>query len=198
MQDRQTFRRYLTPAEERQLLNTVGQFKDLRAQRDHAWLRLLRQTGIRVGGLARLTVDDARRALRERELYVRGKGGRHYRVATNRKARQALQDLLRIRKELGHPERPDDALVMSRKGRGLSVRSYQDRLKHWREVAGLQEAVSPHWLRHTLAKRLIKQSTAEQPLLIVQRALGHTALTSTAIYTQPDKEDMAQAMEEAS
>jgi site-specific recombinase XerC len=197
MSDHQVFDRFLTHAQERQLLGFVGQFGDVLARRDHAWLRLLRQTGIRVSALAALTTADAREGVRERHVTVRRKGGGTYRIYTNRGARQALQDLLRIRREQGYPERPDEPLVMGQKGRGLSVRSFQARLQAWRTGAGLGEPVSPHWLRHTLAKRVLKQSTADQPLLVVQQALGHASLTSTAVYTRPDKEDMAQALEEA-
>lgn len=197
MPERQVFDRFLTHNQERQLLGFVGSFKDILARRDHAWLRLLRQTGIRVGALTALTTADAREALRERRLTVTRKGGGRYTVYANRGARQALQDLLRVRREQGYPERPDDPLVMGQKGRGLSVRSCQARLQAWRTAAGMGEAVSPHYLRHTFAKRIIKQSTAEQPLLVVQQALGHASLTSTAVYARPDKEDMAQALEEA-
>ncbi len=197
MPEHQVFDRFLTHSQERQLLGYVGQFADILARRDHAWLRLLRQTGIRVGALAALTTHDAREGVRERRLTVRRKGGGRYTVYANRWARQALQDLLRIRREQGYPERPDDPLVMGQKGRGLSVRSFQDRTRAWRTAAGLAEPVSPHWLRHTLAKRVLRQSTADQPLLVVQQALGHASLTSTAVYTRPDKEDMAQALEEA-
>lgn len=198
---RQVFERYLTEAEERQLLSTAAKFADLEAQRDNAWMRWFRQTGIRVQAGSRFTCADARQALREGYQTVRGeinKGRKTTKTYLNKRAKTALQDLLRIRKAQGHVEHPDQPLVMSRKRRGLSVRSFQARMSYWREQAGLDVKASPHWLRHTLAKRLIKRSTARNPLGIVQAALDHSSISSTAVYTQPDREDLAEAMEAAS
>ena len=203
MYDRKVFERYLRPDEERQLFATVAQYADVLAQRDLAWMRLLRQTGIRVGSLAGLTVDDARQALREKRLQVRGehsKGGRGYSVLLNKKALTALRDLLRIRREIGRPDFGEAPLVVSRKntGKGMSVRSFQDRMQHWRTAAGLSVEASPHWFRHTLAKRIVERSTAKDPRAIVQHALGHANIISGAVYTFPDREDLEQSMEEAS
>ncbi|MFZ5658791.1 MAG: tyrosine-type recombinase/integrase [Pseudomonadota bacterium] len=199
--ERRVFDRYLAVSEEKQLFRTIKQFVHLLARRDHAWMRLLRQTGIRGGVLCGLTVHDAELALKENYLRVRAqinKGGREYTVYLNKPARQALQDLLRIRREMGHPQHPDAPLVMSRNHQGISMRSLQSRMRHWTRVAGLGVEASPHWFRHTLAKRLFSQSTAQDPRGIAQRALGHASINSTAIYTLPDREAMERAMEEAS
>ncbi len=199
MHDRAVFDRYLTIAEERQLLATVAGRAGVYAARDHAWMRLLRHTGIRVGSAARLTCADVREALRSGYLYVRpikrSPGGRIY---LNRRARQSLTDLLRVRREMGHGEQPEAPLIMSREHAGMSVRSFQHRMRYWVREAGLQVDASPHWWRHTLAKRLMRQSTAADPRGIAQRALLHAHITTSAIYTGPDREDYEMAMEEAS
>jgi len=201
MYQRKVFERYLTVTEERQLLRTVAKPQDLLSRRDLAWMRLLRHTGIRVGALAGLTVLDARQALKQGQLYSRpeiSKGEQAYDVYLNKKARAALTDLLRIRREQGHPDNPDAPLVMSRNHRGLSIRSFEARMQIWVRAAGLDVHASPHWWRHTLCKRLLANSTARDPLGIVQAALGHRSRTSTSVYTLPDREEIAQAMEEAS
>lgn len=192
------FTRYLKRDEERQLLAHVGQYNDVLARRDHAWMRLLRHTGIRVGSMAAITVGDARDAVAYQRLVLRRvKGGRSYTVPLNKEARSAVRDLIRIRREQGHPMIADDALVMSRKRQGLAIRSYQARMKGWIEAAGLDIAATPHWFRHTLAKRMVAQSTAQNPIGVVQGALGHRSPQSTAVYTKPDREDIERAMEEA-
>lgn len=195
------FDRYLTEAEERQLLTHVGAFSDVLARRDHAWMRLMRQVGIRVGALAGLTVDDARQALHTNYLPLdpehakRGKGGR---VFVTRDARRALRDLLQIRRELGYPDIGDQPLIMSRNHTGISVRSLQHRMATWVRASGLQVAASPHWWRHTLGKRVMARSTAKDPQGIVQQQLNHSSRSSTVIYTRPDREDLETALEEAS
>ncbi len=196
-----TFERYLTVAEERQLLRSVGKQADIYARRDHAWMRLLRQTGIRVQALSKLTVHDARQALFSKHLQLDAeiqKRGIEHKVFVTRKAQQAIKDLLAIRREMGHAEHPDAPLIVSRNNRGLSVRSFQARMQHWCRVAGLEVSASPHWWRHTVAKRLIASSTSTDPLGIVQSALGHKSRNSTAIYAAPDRESVMHAMEAAS
>ena len=201
MHQRHVFERYLRPDEERRLLRFIARVNDIYAARDHAWMRLLRQTGLRIGSLARLTVGEAQDALREHRLVVaadKAKGGRGYSVLLNRRAQQALRDLLRIRREMGHAPVPDQPLIMSRNHRAMSVRSYQSRMRNWVIAAGLGVEASPHWFRHTLAKRIIERSTARDPRAIVQHALGHANIVSTAVYTWPDRDDIERAMEEAS
>lgn len=195
------FERYLTETEEKQLLSHVGALADRLARRDHAWMRLLRHTGIRVGALAGLTVEEAREALRTNHLPLnpehakRKKGGD---VFCNDEARKALRELLAIRREQGHAEIGGEPLIMSRNHRGISVRSLQARMQHWVHASGLDVQASPHWMRHTLAKRIMKRSTSRNPLAIVQGVLGHASTSTSLIYAGPDREEMEQAMREAS
>lgn len=196
--ERRVFRRYLTEAEERELFRTVRRCGDALARRDEAWMRWLRHTGVRVGAASRFTCADARRALAEGYQTAHGeKGGRTTRVYLTRKGRQALQDLLRIRRDMGFPERAEASLVVSRRGQGLAPRSFQSRMRAWARAAGLREDVSPHWLRHTLAKRLMQRSTAADPRGVVMGVLNHGSINSTVIYTLPDREDLERAMDEA-
>lgn len=198
---RKVFKRYFTVQEERQLFRTLAQLSDIYARRDLAWMKLLRQTGIRVETLAGLNVHDARQAISTKylelrpEITKRGQGGR---VFVTAKAKAALRALLKIRREMGYADAPDEPLVYSRKHKRMSIRSYESRTRHWCQMAGLDIDASPHWFRHTLAKRIMKNSTADDPRGVVQVALGHASITSTSVYTQPDKEDIERAMEEAS
>jgi len=201
MHERKVFERYLTVVEERKLMRTVARVNDILARRDHAWMRLLRHTGIRLVTLCGLTVYHAREALRteyltiEPEIHKGRYGGRIY---VPKPGRRALQALLAVRREMGYPEQPDGALVMSRNHRPMSRRSYQARMALWCREAGLERTASPHWWRHTLAKRLMTQSTADDPRAIVQRALLHRDIKTTMVYTLPDRDAYEQAMEEAS
>jgi len=196
---RNTFERYLTEAEERQLFRYMQQFSgDLYARRDRAMMVLLRQTGVRVGSCARLTCLDAREALRVERLVLRAeisKRGRGYDVRANKPARAALRELLKCRRDMGCDELPDAPLIMSRHGRGLSVRSIQDRVRKWCLAAGLSVQASPHWMRHTLAKRVMARSTSNNPVAVVQRILGQSSASSAAVYTMPDREEIDAAVE---
>ena len=195
----ETFYRYLTQPEERQLFRTVRAVDDALAKRDLAWMQLMRATGIRVGALSRLTVADARQALAEGRLTIRGdinKRGKTHVVSLHSMGTRALTQLLRIRARQGHPADPAAPLIMSRQGgRGLSVRTYQERLRKWVLASGLGMQVTPHWFRHTLAKRMLDNSTSPAKALgIVQRVLGHSDINTTTVYTRPSREDIDRAL----
>ena len=194
-----TFNRYLTQAEERTLFKHVRQFACVLARRDHAWMRLARNTGLRVGTMAGLTVLDARQALATGYLAIRSdiaKRKQAHTVHLNKAAARALRDLLSIRREMRHAESDDAPLIVSRNHRGLSVRSFQARMSKWVRGAGLPVAATPHWFRHTLAMRLMRNSTAQDPRGVVQGVLGHRRIDSTAVYTRPSREDLAFALDE--
>ncbi|MFP4538882.1 MAG: tyrosine-type recombinase/integrase, partial [Dichotomicrobium sp.] len=166
------------------------------------WMQLMRATGIRVGALSRLTVGDARQALAEGRLTIRGainKRGKTHVVSLRSMGTRALTELLRIRARLGHPNDPAAPLIMSRQGgKGMSVRTYQQRLRQWVLAAGLGVQVTPHWFRHTLAKRMLDNSTSPAKALgIVQRVLGHSDINTTTVYTRPSREDIDRALVEA-
>lgn len=197
----ETIDRYLTVKEEQQLFKTVGSVKGHLAERDYAWMRLLRHTGIRVGSLVGLTVQDARQAMAIGRLELKNefaKKKKGYSVPVNKKARAALKDLLKIREQMGFSQEPDAPLIMSQKRKGISIRSLQSRIRHWVDMSGMDIDATPHWFRHTLAMRVMGQSTAANKLGVVQVALGHKSIAATMIYTRPSKEDIALAMEEAS
>jgi len=63
-----------------------------------------------------------------------------------------------------------------------------------RMLAQPLDAVSPHMLRHSLAKRMLK-NVAQLPE--VQRVLGHTRLSTTGIYLTPSEDDLRTTIERA-
>lgn len=196
-------RRYLTAEEQARLLGAAKAHADPLAQRDYWWMRLLVDTGMRVGEFARLQVGEARFGLDTGWIHIpaeRRKGHRAaghaeadrrpHEVRVTAKVREALVALLEIGEQLCGDTADIDPLVWSRKGQPMSVRSYQARMAFWCHAAGLPPA-SPHWLRHTRAMNVIRRSTSPEPLRIVQATLGHASLASTGIYTRVSKEDLA-------
>lgn len=188
---RAVFDRYLTRREEKALLAHIAKHVGLYAQRDHAWIRLGRFTGLRVGSLRALTVADAQAALASRRLRVAAataKGGHGYDTSLNSGAERALRDLLKIRRFMRLPNDDDAPLICSRLGNSLSERSFQHRMQTWCASAGLGVSASPHWLRHTYGKRIMENSEHRDPQSVVQVLLGHASRNSTVVYTLPDKE----------
>ena len=53
------------------------------------------------------------------------------------------------------------------------------------------ETVTPHQLRHSLARRMLKNGAQ---LSEVQRILGHTRLSTTGVYLTPSEDDLRDAI----
>lgn len=197
--NRRVFDRYMTEPDEKRLFSTIRRVNCPWARRDLAWMMLARHTGMRIGTLVRLTVGDARQAINTGYLTIDdddAKGGRGYQVLVTRPVLRALRSLLTIRKAVGRTMGFDDALIVGRQGGFVTPRLLQLRMKKWLAAANLNTDASPHWWRHTLAKRIMKNSTARHPEAIVQMALGHTDPRSTRIYSHPDRDDFERAMNE--
>jgi site-specific recombinase XerD len=193
-------KRYFTEDEQRQLLAAPKSCSDVLARRDYAWMRLLKDTGFRITEFSLMTVLDALTALKTNYIFIprahrKGKKRDHTKLVTQ-PVREALIDLLDIRREMGYPDELDEPLVMSRKHGGMSVRAYQERVAHWAAVAGIPGKCSPHWFRHTRAMNIMRRTTSSDPRGIVQAELGHASIASTGIYTTVSREQLETALEE--
>jgi len=190
--------RYLTDAQQLRLLSTVKGRSHRLARRDHAWIGLLKVTGLRIGEFSKMSLGDAQFALETGWIFIPKKhrkgGTRDHKVPVTKPVREALEALVDIRAEFGGTSDHAEPLIFSRKHQRMSVRAYQDRMAHWCSEAGIESA-SPHWLRHTRAKNLMKHSGSADPRGVVQQLLGHASIASTGIYTAPSKEDVLAAAE---
>ena len=146
--------------------------------RNRAALELLYATGIRVGELVGLDVDDVDLACDV--LRVVGKGDKERRVPFGVPARQAVAEwLTRGRPRLVGPQ-SGPALLLGRRGRRADQRQIRsvvhDLLQHVPDAPDL----GPHGLRHSAATHLLEGGA---DLRMVQELLGHASLATTQIYT---------------
>jgi site-specific recombinase XerD len=155
---------------------------------------VLIDAGLRVGSLVALRLSDLAWTDKQRKATLTvlyGKGERSYSIALPPKTRAALAAYLEAR-----PDVEDDHLFLSTRQQGMSTEAVRQMINKYAQKAGLDpKAVSPHMMRHTLAKTLLASGS---PLPEVQAILGHAQITSTAIYTQPSEEEKADALERAS
>jgi site-specific recombinase XerD len=155
-------------------------------RRDLAIVQVLRHTGLRVGELCALRLDDIDLSERKGSLTVRsGKGAKYRTVPLNADVRYALGVYLAVR-----PQVSDDHLFIGQRGRGLSEAAVWYLVTKYARQAGLDD-VSPHTLRHSFGKQLLD---ATKDLVAVAALLGHEKLETTAIYTQPSERDLARAV----
>jgi integrase/recombinase XerD len=153
-------------------------------------VRLLVVTGMRVGELCRLRLDDV--APDGSVLRVHGKGARD-RVAyvTDASLRQELRRLVEHRRRAAAGA---DALFLNRHDAPLRPQSVRAKLKRLAKDAGLGRRVTPHMLRHTAATLLIETGV---DIRFVQRLLGHSSIATTEIYTHVSDEALRRTLERA-
>ena len=154
------------------------------ALRDRAIMELFYSSGLRLAELTSLRVTDL--DLADGTVRVTGKGNKTRILPVGAKARDALAAWLHTRGEM--PGRDEEALFLSRRGRALSPRSVQSRLREWSRKIGLNAGVSPHLLRHSFATHLLESSG---DLRGVQELLGHADISTTQIYTHLDFQHLA-------
>ncbi len=167
---------FLTLAEKRALLKELKGRTSARDRRDRVMIEVLLGTGIRLGELVGLDVDDV--DLDAKHLRVRVKGGALQVKFIKSDLRSLLRGYLNERRRQGPPS--CQALFLSNRDGRISDRQVAHRLGHWLRKAGINKPLSPHGLRHTFATHLYE---ATSDLLVVQRALGHRDISTTQIYT---------------
>ena len=140
--------------------------------RDLAIIDLLYSTGIRVGELVRLNVEDVN--MEQRECVVFGKGDKERRVYFDAKAKIHLMEY--------HASRTDDnpALFVSLDGRHkrLEISGVEIRLRQLGRKLSL-DRIHPHKFRRTMATRAIDKG---MPIEQVQKILGHSQIDTTMQY----------------
>ena len=157
------------------------------AYRDAALLNLLLYAGLRVSEAAALKLTDVDLGERKGKVIVRSGKGRKYReVPLHKTARQALTAYLEK-----CPSLADEDYVFQGQRGPLGARGMQLRIAALAESVDIKN-VTPHVLRHTFATRLLRE--AETDLVTVSALLGLNSVATTEIYTQPNEQDLAEAV----
>ena len=160
--------------------------------RDVAMLELLYATGIRVGELVGLDVDDVDR---ERNVVrVLGKGRKERTVPFGRPAARALDFWTRHGRPSLAVAGSGPALFLGLRGGRIDQRAVR-RLVHQRvaDVPGAPD-IGPHGLRHTAATHLLEGGA---DLRSVQEVLGHASLATTQLYTHVTTDRLRRAYQQA-
>jgi integrase/recombinase XerC len=168
---------------------TGDQVVDLR---DRLVLELLYATGVRVGELCGLDVDDVDTA--RRVVRVLGKGRRERAVPYGVPAQRALDAWLVRGRPVWAGPRSGGALLLGARGGRIDPRTVRA-VVHARlaEVPGAPD-LGPHGLRHTAATHLLEGGA---DLRSVLELLGHATLATTQIYTHVSIERLRKSYERA-
>jgi integrase/recombinase XerD len=181
----------LSEPEVHTLLRLAGESGHGLATRNYALVQLMVQAGLRVSEVAALRIADI--TARERSGLVRireGKGLKAREVPLNATARRALRLYLDTRSGAGAAE----PLFLSERGEAIPTRTIQAVMAHLARRARIDRVrVSAHTLRHTFALNYLRQSPGK--LVELASLLGHESLDTTAVYTRPSTEELAQDLE---
>jgi integrase/recombinase XerD len=135
-----------------------------------AVVEILLQTGMRIGELGRLEMDD----ITEKEIRVKSYESHPSRtIPLNRAARRALDRYLEER-----PKIRSKFLFVTRTGRPFLVRNVRTAVTRYFRLAGIKKAMV-NSLRHTF---IAYQLANAVPPTLVQRIVGHKRLSTTEKY----------------
>ena len=160
--------------------------------RDRAVLELLYASGIRVGELSALDVDDV--DLAAGVVRVMGKGSKERTVPFGGPARDALQDWLARGRPLVATDRSGPAVFLGRRGRRVDPRQVRTAVHRLLEHVPDAPDLGPHGLRHSAATHLLEGGA---DLRLVQEMLGHASLATTQIYTHVSVDRLKQSYRQA-
>ncbi len=166
-----------------------------------AMFELLYSSGLRVSELCSLDVTAVRDGdyqsagwidFSEGMVLVTGKGNKQRMVPVGKAALQALKLWLDARGErLSDDPYP---LFLSQRGKRITPRMVQQRIKQHAQMLGIPADVHPHMMRHSFASHMLQSSG---DLRAVQEMLGHSSLASTQVYTALDFQHLAAVYDKA-
>ncbi|TWP35615.1 tyrosine recombinase XerC [Leekyejoonella antrihumi] len=161
-------------------------------QRDRAIFELLYASGIRVGELVGLDVDDV--DLRERIVRVIGKGNKERTVPFGGPAAEAIQEWNASGRPRLVTEQSGPALFLGRRGGRVDPRAVRSGLHALLQHVADAPDLGPHGLRHSAATHLLEGGA---DLRMVQELLGHASLSTTQVYTHVSVERLRRSFAQA-
>ena len=180
----------MTPEQANVLIDAVGAQPLHRPYplRDTAIFEMLYGSGVRVGELVGLNLEDL--DLAERWVRVRGKGRKERQVPFGKKALGALERYLAERKA-----KPGvTAVFVNHHGGRLTSRSVHRIVRFYATYLAGDDRLHPHSLRHAFATHLLSDGA---DLRSIQELLGHSRLSTTQRYTQVSLEDLIAVYDKA-
>lgn len=143
--------------------------------RIYAIIELLLQTGIRIGELAQLRVEDVSFGEQAGLHIPPFEGSNERTIPLNKPAADAVAKYLEVR-----PKTQSHALFVTKTGRPLLIRNIRTAIDRYFRIAGIKEA-KVNDLRHTWVTHQLQSGAS---LLLVSKLAGHKRLSTTEKYLQ--------------
>ena len=146
--------------------------------RDAAMLELMYACGLRVSELVNLEMRQL--DLSADLVMVFGKGRKERLVPMGEMAAERIATYLQNARPRILGARISAAVFVTARGAAMTRQRFWQNMEAYAKVAGIEQAVSPHSLRHAFATHLLNHGA---DLRSVQLMLGHANLGTTEIYT---------------
>ncbi|MEU3282137.1 tyrosine-type recombinase/integrase [Streptomyces antibioticus] len=137
--------------------------KDLWERRDEAIIRIMLETGARIGEVVAMTTDDID-LVAGVAVVRRGKGGKGRTIPVGPQTCRAIDRYLRLRR--AHRLASSPSLWLGTRGKTIAYSGLYDSLVRRADIAGIQD-FHPHILRHTAAGRWLQRGGSEGGLMAV-------------------------------
>jgi integrase/recombinase XerD len=178
----QTLPETLHASEVKRLLESIDPAKFL-GRRDRAMLELFYASGLRLSELGKARLENL--DLDSNFLRVTGKGNKTRIVPMGGVAREALDDYLANERPQLVKKRTSSHVFLSVRGGALSPDRIREIVKERAALAGIEQNIYPHLLRHSFATHLLEGGA---DLRVIQELLGHADISTTQIYTHVDRQ----------
>ena len=181
--------KYLNLNESMDLLETKASSENPAQIRDYCILTLFLNCGLRLSELVGLNLSSL--DMLEEKMRILGKGSKERIIYLNSACMEALEDYLKIRREI---ETSESALFLSNQKKRISRRRVQQIVENSLKEAGLSgRGLSTHKLRHTAATLMYQQGGTD--ILTLKSILGHESIATTQIYTHLGETAEREAMQ---
>ena len=152
-------------------------------RRDLTILEVFYSSGLRLSELCALRLEMI--DLEEGFLRITGKGNKTRLVRIGGRAVDAVRDYLANSRPKLVTRRSSSHVFLSVRGGALSPDRVRQIVKERAKMAGIEQAMYPHLLRHSFATHLLEGGA---DLRVIQELLGHADISTTQIYTHVDRQ----------
>lgn len=144
--------------------------------RDIAVIELLFATGMRISELCSLKPSDI--DLENNTVLIYGKGAKERILQLGNP--EVLSALILYQDTFKENITYCGYFFVNKLKHKLSDQSVRFMIKHYAELAGIEQHITPHMFRHSFATLLLEQDV---DIRYIQKMLGHSSISTTEIYT---------------
>ena len=168
---------YLTKQEIKRIMKAIDKNEsDIMRVRDRTIMTLALSTGMRVGAIVNLNVDDIN--FDENVIRVIEKGNKQRSIPIGDNTSQLLQSWIVVRNN-AFANVDTNALFVSRKNVRITSKAVGDMIKKYAEEAGINKHITPHKCRSSAATNL---AAAGVDIQTIGHMLGHRSTNTTLRY----------------